>query len=300
LKGTNHYTPPDSGAGLHTGVRCHIKGTRIIKTMAAPTARNNTLLPAVLAVLFIIAAVSWLSFAPPGLLGKADALGYAVCHRIEERSFMIGGRPLPLCARCTGIFLGALFGMLYQLPQGRRAQFPSLRFSLVLGLFVLVFAVDGVNSFLKFIPGFPGLYEPSNPLRLFTGLGVGVTVAVVLYPLFNQTVWLRAADLPAIRSWRQLGGLVLLAALLAALVLSGIPALLYPLALLSGGTVLLLLGMCYTVLWIIITRSENTYERLAQLWPAAAAGFTVALLQVLTVDALRLHLTGTWGGLPMP
>ena len=63
---------------------------------------------------------------------------------------------------------------------------------------------------------------------------------------------------------------------------------------------LLLLGMCYTVLWIIITRSENTYERLAQLWPAAAAGFTVALLQVLTVDALRLHLTGTWGGLPMP
>jgi hypothetical protein len=30
---------------------------------------------------------AWLSIAPPGILGKADALGYAVCHRLDERSF---------------------------------------------------------------------------------------------------------------------------------------------------------------------------------------------------------------------
>ena len=34
----------------------------------------------------------FLYFTPPGLLGKADALGYAVCHRIDERSFHIDGR----------------------------------------------------------------------------------------------------------------------------------------------------------------------------------------------------------------
>ena len=29
----------------------------------------------------------WLGFTPDGTLGKADAVGYAVCHRIDVRSF---------------------------------------------------------------------------------------------------------------------------------------------------------------------------------------------------------------------
>jgi hypothetical protein len=40
----------------------------------------------------------WFYIAPPGLLGKADSIGYAICHRIDERSFQIFGRQLPLCA----------------------------------------------------------------------------------------------------------------------------------------------------------------------------------------------------------
>ena len=42
----------------------------------------------------------WLAYTPPGLLGKADAIGYSVCHRIAVRSFMLGDRQVPLCARC--------------------------------------------------------------------------------------------------------------------------------------------------------------------------------------------------------
>ncbi|MDW7990671.1 MAG: DUF2085 domain-containing protein, partial [Anaerolineae bacterium] len=43
---------------------------------------------------------------PPGLLTKTDCIGVAVCHRIPSHSFHIGGRQLPLCARCTGTFPG--------------------------------------------------------------------------------------------------------------------------------------------------------------------------------------------------
>ena len=44
----------------------------------------------------------WLVNTPPGLLGKLDAIAYAVCHRIAARSFQIGNVPLPLCApACT-------------------------------------------------------------------------------------------------------------------------------------------------------------------------------------------------------
>ncbi|NTW42077.1 MAG: response regulator, partial [Cellulomonadaceae bacterium] len=36
--------------------------------------------------------VTWLTLTPDGLLGKMDAIGCAVCHRIEERSFFLADR----------------------------------------------------------------------------------------------------------------------------------------------------------------------------------------------------------------
>ena len=64
--------------------------------------------------------IGWLLNTPPGLLGKADAIGYAVCHRIDLRSFHLGDRQLPLCARCTGMYLGALLALMFQFFTGRR------------------------------------------------------------------------------------------------------------------------------------------------------------------------------------
>ena len=74
--------------------------------------------PVLLAVGLLL--VGWLFNTPGGLLGKADAVGYAVCHRIDLRSFYIGDRQLPLCARCTGMYLGAMLGLVYQVFFGRR------------------------------------------------------------------------------------------------------------------------------------------------------------------------------------
>jgi hypothetical protein len=69
----------------------------------------------------------WLALTPPGLLGKADAIGYAVCHRIAERSFLLGERAVPLCSRCSGMYLGALAGILFHLRFGRRGGLPPRR-----------------------------------------------------------------------------------------------------------------------------------------------------------------------------
>ena len=71
-----------------------------------------------------VLTVVWLFLTPEGLLGKADAVGYSVCHRISVRSFHIGERPLPLCARCSGMFLGALLGLVYQAAQGKKGKMP--------------------------------------------------------------------------------------------------------------------------------------------------------------------------------
>lgn len=55
----------------------------------------------------IFAFAAWMYVSPEGALGKLDAIGYAVCHRIDARSFQIGNRQLPLCARYTGKFNAA-------------------------------------------------------------------------------------------------------------------------------------------------------------------------------------------------
>src|SRR5437868_4456347 len=71
----------------------------------APSNRLTWLAAAAL----MIALVLWISFTPAGILGKADAVGYAVCHRITVRSFAFpNGQQLPMCARCTGTFIGVL------------------------------------------------------------------------------------------------------------------------------------------------------------------------------------------------
>src|SRR5512139_1341867 len=100
-------------------------------------------------VLLIVAAVLlvvWGIETPPGVLGKADAIGYAVCHRIDTRSFHIGTQQLPLCARCTGQYIGAMIGLVFQAVFSRqRAGFPPRRTWIILGLLCVVYIVDGLN-----------------------------------------------------------------------------------------------------------------------------------------------------------
>ena len=57
---------------------------------AAPRLANFSRFLVPIAAILVFAA--WFSFTPPGLLGKADAVGYAICHRIDERSFQLGDR----------------------------------------------------------------------------------------------------------------------------------------------------------------------------------------------------------------
>ncbi len=239
---------------------------------------------------------AWLIYTPSGLLGKADAIGYAVCHRIAARSFTIAGRPISLCARCTGMYLGALLGLVFQQRLGRRGGMPGRKALIVLGMFFLAFAVDGSNSYLHFFPEAPGLYTPSNTLRLLTGTGMGLGIAALVYPTFHQSVWARYNPKPALSTWKQMGLLVALAAVVDLVVLSGNQLVLYPLALLSAGTVLLILSMVYSVVWVMVFNQVNRFNSLKAMWPFLLAGFTTALVQVAVLDLLRFALTHTWEG----
>jgi uncharacterized membrane protein len=251
-----------------------------------------------LAVLaFILVSLAWLLSTPPGLLGKADAVGYAVCHRIDLRSFHIGDRQMSLCARCSGMYLGAMLALLYQGVIGRRRTgVPSWKILVPVSLFVLLFIIDGVNSFLSFFPGAPGLYEPNNTLRLITGAGMGLAIAIALFPAFNSTVWHMIDPRPALLNMNSFALLVLLAVGLVSLILVNIPIVLYVLSLISAVGVLVLLTMVYSMIIMMVFKVENGYNQVGQMIYALIGGLTVALIQIGFLDFMRYLFTGTWEG----
>jgi uncharacterized membrane protein len=267
---------------------------------------SNWLIP--LAAVAIV--VFWLSIAPPGILGKVDALGYAVCHRLDERSFHFGdGRQLPLCARCSGMYLGAVVGLVFQFFISRRKGGMPTRWVIApLVLLGLAFAFDGTNSYLYLMktisPGrldfIPTVYIPNNTLRLLTGSGAGLGIAVALFPSFNQTLWRDWDPAPAMGSLKHLAILIAIMLGLDLLVLADSDLVLYPVAIISAGGVLLLLTTVYEVLWVMITRQENTFAAFHHTWLPTLAGLTIALLQITATDLFRFWLTHTWGGFPLP
>lgn len=249
-----------------------------------------------LLVLLLALFSVWVLETPSGLIGKAQAIGYAVCHQIASHTIEIGGKLLPLCARCTGMYLGTLLGLLVLRSRQRLSGKPSTAKIVVLAAFMLVFTVDGVNSMLASFFSVSPLYPPSNLLRLGTGLLMGIVLANILLPLWNQTLWKLSDPRPVLQSWKQLALLVLCAIMVGVLVWLDIPLLYYPIAILSTGTVIVILGMVYTLLWSIILNKENTLEKLKNGITFYLLGVICALLQIGLMDLIRMRLTGSWSG----
>ena len=254
----------------------------------------------------LIALGAWIYIAPPGLMGKLDAIGYAVCHRLDSHSLHIGNIQMPLCARCTGEFNAAAIALIFQAAVGgRKSRLPSRGILAALLLFFLAFAVDGSNSYLALLKtayagGFanlPNLYTTDNVTRVFTGSGMGIAMASVLYPLYNQSIWRKPVEAPVL-DWRKFGLLVGVILLLDLAMLTESPWILYPVAILSTLGVLALLTMVFSIVWIMIMREDNVFDRIPQLWLPAMAGLTLAFLLILGIDLFRFALTHTWQGFP--
>ncbi|MBU7015015.1 MAG: DUF2085 domain-containing protein [Theionarchaea archaeon] len=88
-----------------------------------------------------------------------------ICHQLPERSFYIVGHQLPVCARCTGIYLGAFVGSLIA------SETPPSRWVLMVAIFPLL--LDGGTQLL--------FRESTNTLRLATGLAAGCVASFYVY-----------------------------------------------------------------------------------------------------------------------
>jgi len=261
---------------------------------AEPAKKKDRLWIILAGLAFLAVLIAWLWFTPAGFWGKMRALGYAVCHQLEERSTCIHGVCSPLCARCTGMYLGVILSLGYQAFQGRKAKSPPVWVIVVLVLLFGWFGVDGINSLLHFFPNISGIYEPSDLLRLITGFGVGLGIGAVLYVLFNRTAWSNWVEESPYKKWYVFPLLLALAAFLIVIIQTNHPLVTYPVMVISGLGVFLVLSSVYTVVALMILKRENAQSRWRELLLPILMGMTIALLQIILTSWLRLALTGTW------
>ena len=261
-----------------------------------PTGARRPWRPGLMALLVVLAlGLAW--FQPPAPLQGAHWVGYAVCHQIPERSFWLNGRPLPLCARCTGTFLGAFLGFAVILARRRARcrQLPPVPVLALLALFFVLWGIDGLNSYLTLFAGAPHLYQPHNLLRLATGLLNGLMLSNVVYPVFSFTVWAETRDEPSVKSLGELAVLVGVAAALWTIIWLGWPPAVYLLAMLSVLGTLTLLWLVNTLIAVIALRRESRARRWRDLAGAGAIGALAMLAEIGALDALRAWITHLLG-----
>jgi uncharacterized membrane protein len=279
---------PENGP-LNNDKRRHTEVERL------PTPRRRlTAVALVLAVSVIILAIQ---LPPSTLLGKADVVGYAICHRITERSFSIGGRQMPLCARCTGTFLGAIVGLGAMLLYRRRwaSGLPPVPVLGLLVTFVALWGFDGLNSYLTFFPGAPHLYEPQNWLRLTTGLLNGLALVSLVFPIFNFSIWREPSKERVFKNlWEVLAVLPVLA-LLVLIIQGQVEFLLYPLALLSSLGVVMMLTLLNAVIAALTLGRESYALTWRQALVPLTAGAALAILEMTALIVVRAYLTTTLG-----
>jgi len=220
-------------------------------------------------------------------------VGYAFCHRIPSHSFHLTGRQLPLCARCSGTYLGALWGLFFMgvIRCRRASRLPSAPILALLVGFFFLQAADGLNSYLTLFPALPHLYEPHNLLRFATGALNGLTISALVFPLFNFALWRVPDPVPSIRGWREMGVLLMGIGGLIALVSTHSPVLLYPLAVGSTLTVILVLTLINTTIVVMVTGREGRAESWAQAWPFLLLGLDLSLLEMGALILLRGLIT---------
>lgn len=234
------------------------------------------------------------------VLDGADWLGYALCHRITERSFTINGRQLPLCARCTGMYLGAALTILILWLSGRArfAALPPLSILLILLGLIGIMGIDGINSYSHFFPNAPHLYQPHNWLRLLTGMGTGLAMGAILWPTLVQTLWQQQDFRPSVGNGRELFVLVLAGVTAVFLVLSNQSLILYVLTIASTFGLLTVVTALNTMILLIVSRRDGTAVTWQQVaWPLCI-GLALGITELSAISVLRFNLTGTMVGFP--
>jgi uncharacterized membrane protein len=236
-------------------------------------------------------------FPPLSLLPKANLIGYSICHQIPERSFHLGDHQLPLCARCTGTYIGVALGFaaIALLRRWHTGEMLHTGMVVVMVCFIAAMAIDGVNSYLSLFGTLPHLYTPHNWLRAATGSLNGMALCMIVFPVFNYTLRKHTQPVPPLRTVWELLALLAVDAAAIALVQSEPAWLLYPMAILTTAGVLWMLTLVNTMILLLVFRQDSQAETWRDIALPLLSGLVVTLVELTVMGAIRYAVTGTLG-----
>jgi uncharacterized membrane protein len=240
---------------------------------------------------WLVALVAVAFWPGASLIDRLMMLDGGICAQNPTHSFFPGGIQLPLCSRNTGIYLGVACTTLWLAASGRlrAARLPGRGVMLALGLAALLMAVDGFNSFFLDL-GLPHPYTPRNPLRLATGLGMGVAMAAFLLPVASAILWRVDDERPSFGTLRELLPLLPILSVAWFAVASQAAPLLYPIAILSSLGLLLAVTLINVVLTLGLTNQIGRFSAWRGLIPYLTLMAALAAVELMALFVLKEHV----------
>lgn len=226
---------------------------------------------------------------------KIQMTGYGICAQLH--TVQMGGMTLPICARNTGIYTSFMVTSLYLLAlgRGRAGKLPPLPITITLFVFIGLMAIDGFNSlFLDLF--LPHLYTPNNVLRTLSGMGMGIAIAVLLFLMLNLSLRRNVDDTqPVIANWLELGGAIVINALVLLAMYGNIGWFYWPVAIVSATGILGVLFCVNLLLGALLMRYEGAVTRVAQLAKPATVALVLTVVQISALAWVRYYLESHFG-----
>lgn len=137
------------------------------------------------------------------------AVGSLICHQQPERSFFLGGEQLPVCARCTGLYLSGAAGFLAFLTwkTARRVQLaptgtrtgqvpptgtctvqvaPTGTCTIDAGVARRVFLIAAIPTAISLALGALGVWDGSNVTRALLAIPLGATAGAIVAAVITK------------------------------------------------------------------------------------------------------------------
>ena len=106
------------------------------------------------------------------------AIGGVVCHQRPERSFFWATHQLPVCARCTGLYLSACLGVLGWVGLKWSARWRQRSIDPRTARLLLIAAA--LPTAISLASGSLGVWDGSNITRALLALPLGAAAGVIV------------------------------------------------------------------------------------------------------------------------
>jgi len=106
-------------------------------------------------------------------------IGAWICHQHADRSFYLWAMQMPVCARCTGIYLGgALAAVPWCIAIARRRA--SAASTCSARQWRLVFAIAALPTLVTLAAEWSGIAAMSNAVRAIAGIPIGAVIVWIV------------------------------------------------------------------------------------------------------------------------